>query len=68
MEEVVIITRDINGKRLDHYLRWDNVSSYVEDHITDEDEILLVAVEDSCIYSSLFNNPITKHELIGFFA
>ena len=69
MEEVVIVTRDVNGKRTDHFLRWDKVYSYVPDNISDEDEILLVIVEGSCIYSGLWTvNLLTKEELIGFFA
>lgn len=68
MEEVIIVTRDINGKRTDHYLHWDGVCSYIQENFTDEDEILMVVVEDSCIYSSLFNDPITREDLIGFFA
>ena len=69
MEEVVIVTRDEHGKRTDHLLRWDNVCSYVESNFTDEDEILLVIVEGSCIYSGLWTvNLLTKDELIGFFA
>ena len=68
MEEVVIITRDINGNRNNHYLHWDNVCTYVQDTFTDEDEILLVVVEDSCIYSYLSSEAITISDLLGFFA
>lgn len=68
MEDVLIVTRDCNGKRTDHHLLWDQVYVYVDDHLTDEDEILMVMVEDSCIYSSLASDPITREELIGFFA
>lgn len=68
MEEVWIVTRDVNGNRTDHYLNWDKVCGYIQETFTDEDEILLVVVEDSCIYSSLFNNPIDLEDLTGFFA
>ena len=68
MEEVVIITRDINGSRIDHYLHWDKVCDYIQQNLTDEDEILLVIVEDTCIYSSLFNDRINCSDLLGFFA
>ena len=69
MEEVVIVTRDVNGKRTDHFLRWDNVCSYVESTFTDEDEILLVIVEGSCIYSELGSvDSLTVDDLTGFFA
>lgn len=60
MQEVWIVTRDINGKRTDHYLHWDSACSYVQGNFTDEDEILLVIVEGSCIYSSLSSDSITK--------
>lgn len=68
IEEVRIVTRDINGKREEHYLYWDSVCEYVQESITDEDEILLVFVEDQCIYSGLFNDPIDREDLMGFFA
>lgn len=68
MEEVLIITRDINGKRTNHYLHWDNVCSYIQGNFTDEDEILLVIVENSCIYSYLSSDHITASDLLGFFA
>lgn len=68
MEDVVIITRDINGERTNHYMLWDQAYTYIEEHLTDEDEILLVMVEDSCIYSGLLNDPISREELTGFFA
>ena len=69
MEEVVIVTRDINGKRTTHHLWWNDVLlNYIEETFTDEDEILLVIVEDTCIYSGLTEDPITTEDLIGFFA
>lgn len=74
MEEVIIVTRDENGKRTEHYLRWDNVCNYIDEHdFADEDEILLVIVEGTCIYSGLRNilepcDQITWTELQGFFA
>ena len=68
MVEVIIIARDINGKRTEHLLRWDEAFDYVEKTISDEDEILLVFVADVCVYSQLGHNPITKMELLGFFA
>ena len=68
MQEVWIVTRDVNGKRTDHYLHWDSAYSYIQGNFTDEDEILLVVIEGSCVYSSLFNNPINLEDLLGFFA
>lgn len=68
MEEVLIITRDINGKRESHFLRWDKVCEYIQENFTDEDEILLVIVEGSCVYSYLASDSITRGDLLGFFA
>lgn len=68
MEEVLIITRDINGKRESHFLRWDKVCKYVQENFTDEVEILLVIVEGTCVYSYLANDSITRGDLLGFFA
>ena len=67
MEDVMILTRDINGKKTSHNIAWDKVAKYVYDMFDDEDEILLVTVEGTCIYSALESNPITKDDLIGFF-
>ena len=69
MEEVVIVTRDTNGKRTDHFLHWDKVCTYVEDTFTEEDEILLVIVEGTCIYSGFGAvDPVCLDDLTGFFA
>ena len=70
MEEVIIITRDENGKRTEHYLRWDNVCDYIDKHdFTDDDEVLLVIVEGTCIFSGLWTvDQLTWTELRGFFA
>ena len=69
MEEVVIITRDVNGKRSEHYLRWDNVCEYIEHNdFTEDDEILLVIVEGTCIYSGLGAvDQLYWDEVTGFF-
>ena len=67
MEEVVIITRDVNGERLNHYLVWDKVAKYAYDMRHSDDEILLVMVENICIYSELEANPITWDDIVGFF-
>lgn len=70
MEEVVIITRDTNGKRTNHYLRWDNVCSYIQnnDFIEDE-EILLITVDGTCIYSAMWTVDIMDWgSVMGFFA
>lgn len=70
MEEVFIMTRDINGKRNYHYLRWDDVCNYVEssEDLRDE-EILIVMVNDICIFSGLQHNGMLSWEtVVGFFA
>lgn len=70
MEEVFIMTRDINGKRNYHYIRWDDVCSYVEQDATIRDEeILLVMANDVCLYSGLQHNDILSWDaVVGFFA
>ena len=69
MEEVIIHTRDVNGLHEVHLLTWDEVCSYVtSSKLTDEDEILMIVVEDSCIYSAIFGKPITWDDVTGFFA
>ena len=68
MEEVIIVTRDINGLRTNHCLHWDSVCTYIQENFTDEDEIMLVIVEGACVYSYLSSNEITIGDLLGFFA
>lgn len=69
MQEVIIHTRDLNGQHMVHYLTWDFVCSYIESQkFTDEDQILMIVVEDSCIYSAIFDKPITWDDVTGFFA
>lgn len=70
MEEVTIVTRDINGQRLIHYMTWDKVCTYVRvglDKI-EEDEILAVFVDGACLYSALGNDSIDWEDILGFFA
>lgn len=63
-----ILTRDINGNTSNHYIDMRGAYDYICEQLTDEDEILLVLREGVCIYSSLMATPITKEELMGFFA
>lgn len=65
---VSIETRDINGVRKQHILASSCVCNYILEHLTDDDEILLVFEDGNCIYSQLGHNPITRMELLGFFA
>ena len=74
MEEVTIITRDVNGKRTKLEYLWDSICSFINGHggieanIHDDDEILLILVDGICIYSGLTDNPITWEDVSGFFA
>ncbi len=71
MEEVIIVTRDINGDRVPHYLIWDRVCEYINTHqeyLAEDVEILLILVEGSCIYSGIGSSPtITWEDIRGFF-
>jgi hypothetical protein len=68
--DVVIITRDVNGKRTEHYLTWDTTSKYITDNMStlEEEEILAIFSEDCCLYSKLAHTWITWEVVIGFFA
>ena len=71
METVVIITRDINGKRIGHFSTWDDICDYINSkrESVEEEEILLVFVDERCIYSGLWNTvPLSWGDLLGFFA
>lgn len=70
METVTIITRDVNGNRNTHYLRWDSVCKYIEnnkDHLMN-DEILMISVDGQCVYSGLTASfDLNWEEVTGFF-
>ena len=70
MEIVAFILRDINGKRRRLELYWDDVCSYIDKWRTmlEEDEILMITVNDMCIYSGLTSTSITWEDAVGFFA
>ena len=70
MQQVVIVTRDLNGKRNFHYPKWDEVCDYVAKHEDIKyDEILAVLVEDYCFYSGLQDKSfLSWGDLVGFFA
>lgn len=69
MEEVVIVTRDINGKRTCHCLQWDSVCSYIIDNESlHDEEILLITAGGVCVYSGLQDGAIEWEDLTGFFA
>lgn len=69
MEEVVIVTRDINGRRTCHYLQWDEVCSYIDKNESLQDEeILMVIAGGVCVYSGLQHDGIVWEDLVGFFA
>lgn len=69
MDEVLILTRDVNGKRNYHYLRWDDVCDYVlKDTELRDEEILMVTVNNVCIYSALSASfSLDWGEIVGFF-
>lgn len=69
MEEVVIITRDINGRRTYHSLQWDSVCSYIDENDSLQDEEILMVVSGGvCVYSGLSHGEIIWEDLVGFFA
>ena len=73
MEKVVIIVRDINGKRITHTFAWNHYHTYmigacVFGNIHHEDEILLITIDGTCVYSALTSLAITWEDVTGFFA
>jgi hypothetical protein len=74
MEEVIIITRDTNGKRRKLEYLWDDVCAWIIGHgglacnIHDDDEILLITIDGTCVYSALTSPAITWEDVTGFFA
>ena len=70
LNEIVIIVRDINGKRIQINIR--NVNDFKEyDWSWYDDEnyqILFVVWGKHCIYNGLINEKLYLEELIGFFA
>jgi hypothetical protein len=74
MEEVAIVTRDVNGKRIKLEYLWENVCAFIRGHgglarnIHDDDEILLITIDGICVYSALTSPAITWEDVTGFFA
>lgn len=70
MENVSIVVRDINGKRRRISLRLCEVCSYINQWYEEfeQDEILMITVDNVCIYSQLASGPITLEDVTGFFA
>lgn len=69
--DVVIITRDVNGERYERRMTWDKVCVFASNNKEDleDEEILLIVVEDTCIYSSLMTDKVlTWDDITGFFA
>ena len=69
-KEIIIVTRDINGKRLEYHFDNQNqlASSHVEiyDH---EEEILLILWGGICIYNSIGTlHSATWEDVSGYFA
>ncbi len=69
MDELMIVTRDVNGYVFKHYLLWDRVCSYIQEHESIRDtEILLVVFEGTCIYSALgATHQLDWDDVVGFF-
>lgn len=69
MEEVVIVTRDISGNRTSHFLRWDKVYEYIEDQELKKsaDEILMITVDGTCVYSGLYSAVLEWEDVLAFF-
>lgn len=68
--EVIIVTRNVNGKREEHYLTWNRVCDYarVQLHMgAISDQILFVTVEGACVFSSLYGKTITWVDVMKFF-
>ena len=70
MNVIKIYLRDINGNKHVMCFNWEVYGYDGFDEIPEEEEILFVFLNGSCVYSCLNNRdcPITKEELIGFFA
>lgn len=66
---VEIYTRDINGKRDYWQVDWQNGNAFIDLAKTSEDEeILFILFNGTCIYSQLANGPIDWEDVVGFFA
>lgn len=68
--QVKIIIRDPNGKQTTITSSWNNVCAGILENREklEDQEILLVLVDGTCIYSYLANDTIDWEDLIGFFA
>ena len=66
---VNIYTRDINGNRIVHTAKFEEVTTYLDTApISEEDEILFVTVDGKVIYSALgADRPLTWGDITGFF-
>lgn len=69
MNVIKIYLRDINGNKHVMCFNWDVYGIDGFEKIPEEDEILFVFLNGSCVYSCLNREyAITKEELIGCFA
>lgn len=68
---VTIMFRDINGKK-ESYLFPNSAAVYEclsdDKEYFENDEILLVQIGESVVYSALAHQPIDFEDLLGFFA
>ena len=65
---VEILIRDINGRKITIPLDWDDVCASINEYASEDEEILLITCNGTCIYSQLGNDPITWEDVSGFFA
>ena len=68
-KEIIIVTRDINGRRTEYH--FDNQSQLASSHVEiydKEEEILLILWDGICIYNALNSEPIIWEDIAGYFA
>lgn len=72
MTNVDIITRDINGlKTQNHFIDWYEAYKFALDQLdkNSSDEILLIFINGSCVYSFFSTiEPVNWEDIVGFFA
>lgn len=67
--EIEIITRDINGKKMLYSFKGQDDLLENINAISDEDEVLIVNLDKSTLYSALSSESgITIDDITGFFA
>ena len=70
LTDVIVVTKNRDGVCEEHNLTWDRVRNYARLQIElggDMDKVVLVVVEGTCIFSSLYGTEITWRHLVAFF-